>query len=124
MGGFNGRECLHVAQFLGGQAYGPCTLESAQRAATSRAYYAAYGHAFHHEVDNGKFTPTKDPKKKGQDHTQLRMHFHRSGESQIATELEELHIWRKRCDYEKIVIGAIPMATILGKAEHIITHLK
>ncbi len=126
MGLFKGADCLHVAEFLAGRVNGPCTLESTRRAAISRAYYAAYGHAFHYEVDNGRFIPTKDPNKRGQDHGRLKRHFQnmrKTEETQIATELEELHIWRKLCDYEKIVMEPVPVVGILDKAAHVVTYL-
>jgi hypothetical protein len=90
---FDGRDSLHLAQYLVGGVYGPCTLESSQRAAISRAYYAAYGHAFHHEVDIGGFVPETDPTKRGKNHSLLRRHFRKKRDRtslQIATELEEL----------------------------------
>lgn len=124
MGLFKGKDCLFVAQFLAGQVNGPCARESAQRAAINRAYYAAYGHAFHHEVDNGRFTPTRG-KNQGQDHWRLRDHFARDlKDNDTATKLEELSLMRIRCDYHKTVMEPMPLKKMLENAEHIIMTLK
>lgn len=124
MGLFKGIDCLCIARFLAGQVNGPCTFESAQRAAINRAYYAAYGHAFHHEVDNRRFTPTQG-RKKGQDHWRLRDHFANVlKDNETATKLEELSIWRIMCDYDKVVMEPMPVIKMLEKAEHIISNLK
>jgi len=125
VGLFRGIECLYVAQFLSGQTNGPCTRESVQRAAINRVYYAAYGHAFHHEVDNGRFEPTRDRKKRGQDHWRLRNHFAKDlKDNDTATKLEELSMWRKMCDYDKVVMEPMPISKMLEKAEHIISALR
>lgn len=124
MGLFKGEDCLYVAQFLAGQVCGPCAPESAQRAAISRAYYAAYGHAYHREVDSGRFKPQTDPKMKGRDHYLLRKHFAEDlKDNDTATKLEELYIMRKNCDYEKVVMEPMPVKRMLEKAEHIIKNL-
>lgn len=124
---FNGGDCLHLARFLVGEVCGPCALESSQRAAVSRAYYAAYGHAFYHEVDSGRFIPETDPTKKGRDHGRLRNHFRKKGDktsTKIATELQELHEWRLVCDYEKKIYVSLPITSILSKAEDVVLSLR
>ena len=119
---FVGKDCLLVAQFLGGQINGPCTLEAAQRAAISRAYFAAYGHAFHIEVDSRRYKPVRG----GDNHWQLRDHFAKRRETQIASELEDLSIWRKQCDYDKNFIGDLSQTVknALNNAKHIIEYVK
>jgi len=101
---FVGKDSLHIAQFLGGQRNGPCTLESLQRAAISRAYFAAYAHAFHYEVDNGRYTPRGGV----EDHKGLRVHFANVKKDQdTASKLEDLRRWRNYCDYHKIFVGSL-----------------
>jgi hypothetical protein len=120
---FVGTECLNVAQFLGGQTSGTYTTESAQRAAISRAYFAAYGHAFHHEVEGNRYHPEK---KAVDNHRGLRVYFAKERkEQQIASELEDLRNWRNQCDYHKIFVGNLTQNTkdALKKAEHIISYL-
>lgn len=124
MGRFDGKDCLNVAQFLGGQTGNAYTPESAQRAAISRAYFAAYGHAYHHEVDNERYSSAKNP---ADNHRGLRVHFAKSRKEQkIASELEDLRQWRNQCDYEKIFVGNLMQNTkdALKKAEHVINYLK
>jgi hypothetical protein len=123
MGQFDGMDCLNVAQFLGGQTSSAYTQESAQRAAISRAYFAAYGHAFHHEVDSRRYQPAK----KGADnHRDLRVHFTKIKEQRIASELADLRYSRNQCDYDKIFVGDLTQNAkdALKKAEHIINYLK
>ena len=120
---FSGKECLHVAQHLVGQASGPCTDESARRAAISRAYFAAYGHAFHHEVEKGRYRP----KGNSRDHADLRVHLAKTRkETIIASELEDLRQWRNISDYSKNYFGPLPanVKSALEHAEDIINKLK
>ena len=116
-------DCFFVAQFLGGQTNGPYTSEASQRAAVSRAYFSAYGHAFHTEVDSGRYKQVRG----GDNHWQLRNHFAKDRKNlQIASELEELSIWRKQCDYDKNFIGNLPQTVknALNDARHIIENVK
>jgi len=120
---FVGKDGLIVAQFIGGQINGPCAPEAAQRAAISRAYFAAYGHAFHIEVESRRYKPVRG----GDNHWQLRDHFAKKRkETRIASELEELSIWRKQCDYDKNFVGNLPQTvkSALNDAEHIIESIK
>jgi hypothetical protein len=123
MGVFNGMDSLNVAQFLGGQTSITYTPESAQRAAISRAYFAAYGHAFHHEVDGNRYHPEKNA---ADNHRGLRVHFAKKiKEQKIAAALEDLRRWRNQCDYGKIFVGNLPKNTeqALEKAKYIIDCL-
>lgn len=123
-GEFSGKDCLYVAQFLGGREYGPCTSESSQRAAVSRAYFAAYGHAFHIEVGGGRYRAVTS--NRGENHWKIRKHFNDRGQARIATKLEQLSIWRQKCDYSKSFIVNLPMMVkcALDNAEHIILNVK
>jgi len=116
-------DCLNVAQFLGGQTSSTYTPESAQRAAISRAYFAAYGHAFHHEVEGKRYCSEKNA---ANNHRGLRVHFAKKiKEQKIASELEDLRNWRNQCDYDKVFVGDLPKNTeeALKKAKHIIEYL-
>jgi len=119
---FSGKESLQVAQYIVGQVGGPCTDESARRAAISRAYFAAYVHAFHYEVDKRRYKP----KGNGRDHTDLRVHFAKvRKETIIASELEDLRIWRNMSDYYKNYVGPLPsnVTSALKHAADIIDKL-
>ncbi len=124
---FDGNESLQVALFLGGKVYGPCTLEAIQRAAISRAYYAAYIHAYYYEVDHGRFSPSPLDER-GKDHGRLRNHFRNLRKHKIATELKDLHVWRKTCDYDYYTDPNTPLPTMLENsltnAKDIIDDLK
>lgn len=120
---FNGEESLHIAQFLGGQVISPYPVEASQRAIVSRAYFAAFGHALHYEIDNGRFKSYG----KSDDHARLRIHLAKTRkEVIIASELEDLRRWRNQCDYHKNVIGILSqyVTDALKNANHIIQHLK
>mgnify|MGYP001438331666 CR=1 FL=1 len=120
---FSGKESLEVAQYLVGQASGPCTEESARRAAISRAYFAAYGHAFHYAVEKNRFKPEGGSR----DHTNLRVHYAKAKKDTIvASELEELRIWRNMSDYYKNYIGPLSsnVTSALNNAKDIINRLK
>lgn len=124
---FDGNESLSVAQFLGEKIDGPCTQESIQRAAISRAYFAAYVHAFYYETDNGRFQPSP-PDERGKDHGLLRIHFRTLKKHKIASELKELHDWRKTCDYDYFTNPSMSLSdaleTSLKNAKDIINELK
>ena len=124
---FDGHEGLEVAQFLGGKIKEPCTQESLQRAAISRAYFAAFVHALYYEVDGGRFhqSPLDE---RGADHGLLRKHFRDQKKHKIASELKELHHWRKTCDYEFFTDPSMLLSTALDNAlknaKNIIDSLK
>ncbi|MCX6670187.1 MAG: hypothetical protein NTV25_10360 [Methanothrix sp.] len=119
---FVGAECLKVAQFLGGQTNSTYTLESGQRAVISRAYFAAYGHAFHHEVESRRYNAYNN----GRDHSGLRVHFAKvRKEQKIASELADLGFLRKQCDYDKNFVGILSQSAkdALNKAKYVVEYL-
>jgi len=124
---FDGNESLQVAQFLGGEMYGPCTPESVQRAAISRAYFAAFVHALYYEVDNGRFQRSPIDER-GKDHGRLRKHFKDQNKHKIASELKELHNWRKTCDYDFFIDPSMLLSAALENslrnAKNIIDSLR
>lgn len=98
---FDGKDCLHVANYLAGKQYGPCPLEATQRAAVSRAYFAAFGYARNYEIENHNFRPENA----GIDHYRLRKHLNDRGETNIAQDLHDLNEKRGWCDYDKVFVG-------------------
>ena len=117
----DGKECLEVARFLGTQPNIGYTPEAAQRAAISRAYFAAFCYACDFESQNGF-----QREYKAKDHKSLMKHLEDRGETAIADDLQRLRLWRNNCDYEKIIIG-IPAQNVksaLTKADDIIKNLK
>jgi hypothetical protein len=124
---FDGNESLHVAQFLGGKNNGPCTPESIQRAAISRAYFAAFVHALYYEIDNDGFQQSPLDER-GKDHGLLRKHFRDHKKHKIASELKELHNWRKTCDYDYFtdpsMLLSAALESSLTNAKDIIDTLK
>ncbi|MDD2755550.1 MAG: hypothetical protein PHS80_08485 [Methanothrix sp.] len=98
---FNESECLYVAKYLVGEQYGPCSLEASQRAAVSRAYFAAFIYVRNYAIDNYDFKP----KNNAEDHKRLKNHLIDNGETAIAGDLQDLSIRRGACDYDKIVLG-------------------
>jgi hypothetical protein len=95
--------------------------EAALRAAVSRAYYAAFGYAWIQGEERYGFVRTKTH----DDHGDLRMQFRAKGMSGLAGKLDELRIWRNRCDYEDDSDFDLRMmaASSISRAEHIIKTL-
>lgn len=89
---------LSLARYLVQNAPQTGTQEAAQRSSVSRAYYAAYclirGWASGQAPD--PFVPTRT----GRDHGLLRTWLRGHREVHVAQELEQLHDWRKQCDYD------------------------
>ncbi len=95
---FAWEEYLTLAESIeqGGHGFHP---EAAARSAVSRAYYAAFCYARNFARDNQGFVPTK----KARDHYLLREHFRLEKMTQIMADLEDLRIWRNKCDYDDAV---------------------
>jgi hypothetical protein len=101
--GFDWREYLILAQFLGGNGGISYSEEASRRAAVSRAYYAAFCSARNYASSKLGFTPTKT----GKDHGKLiswysdleRIYPALSG---VADNLDELLEWRNTCDYDDV----------------------
>lgn len=98
---FDGSECLYVAKYLVGEQYGPCSMEAAQRAAVSRAYFAAFISVRDYAIANYNFIP----KNSAEDHKRLKKHLIEKGATAIAGDLQDLSIRRGACDYDKIILG-------------------
>jgi hypothetical protein len=98
---FNEEECLHVARYLLGEQYGPCTKEASQRAAVSRAFIAAFVFVRSYEISNYGYRPKGDAR----DHLLLKQHLIRRGATTTMGDLQNLSIMRGYCDYDKIILG-------------------
>ena len=116
------KECLQVAFFLGTQPSTTYTTEAAQRAAISRAYFAAFCYACDFEVQYHGFVR----KNRAEDHQRIMKCLNDRKETTIADNLLRLRLWRNNCDYERTIIG-IPSQNVkeaLKKAEEVINNLK
>lgn len=94
--------------------------EAAFRSVVSRAYYAVFCHSRNYARDNQNFIPTE----KSDDHWKLRRHFRGKDLTSIASNLAELHQWRKNCDYDDVVINLDQLLlNALDNAQEVIDRL-
>lgn len=117
---FSWKEYLDVARLLldKEREAGP---EAKQRAAVSRAYYAAFGHTLKHVMDFKNFQPSG----RASDHSSLRRFCKNHGMVNIGRHLNDLCDWRDRCDYDSEVPGLtdiVPEAMKL--AELVVSSLR
>ncbi|RIE06801.1 hypothetical protein [Candidatus Cryosericum terrychapinii] len=82
--------------------------EACVRAATSKAYYAAFCECKLYAMDRYGLTPGNSFR----DHDGVRKQFTKHGMSCVAADLEMLRNWRNACDYDEEVDGAVTMAPI------------
>ncbi len=120
---FSWDEYLEIAKFL---QVGPTTgtsgfsSDATSRCAVSRAYYAAFCHARNYARDKQGFKPTSTPA----DHGLLRDHYQKKRMNKVARHLEQLRIWRNKCDYDDTVSGLSWMVTSsITRATTIISDL-
>ena len=92
---------IAVAESLTGNAAAEFSEEAAHRAAVSRAYYAAFGHARRYASTHLGFRPSGTPR----DHVLLRQHFVQRGRMAVARRLDQLRMWRNICDYDDQVVN-------------------
>ena len=101
---FNWWEYLNLAQELAGQTTTPAGQEAKQRAALSRAYYAAFCQARNYLRDKeGHSLPTGS-----RVHAYVRDQFKNSfdqTQNQIGHDLNRLRIDRNKADYDDSVLG-------------------
>ena len=121
---FDWRDYLALANDLGSGVQGRIvpiqTSEATDRCAVSRAYYAAFCHARNYAAAHLGFVPTNT----GADHWLLRQHLERRGRKPIANRLRRLHTWRKRCDYDNVVVNlATAVTDALREAGAVIQRL-
>ncbi len=118
---FDWKEYLNLACFLDSQSGINFSSEASSRAAISRAYYAAFCHARNYARDYDSFIPAMN----GKDHKNVREHFRRKGQHNIATRLDDLRQWRSYCDYCDVAYN-LPQRLIsaLQDAKEVINKLK
>ncbi len=117
---FHWREYLNLARCLQCKGWFTYSDEAAYRCAVSRAYYAAFCHARNYARDRQQFPPAYQ----SEDHWKLRNHFTEQGRPDIANKLEDLHGWRKQCDYDDTVFNICNLvAGALARADEVINEL-
>src|SRR5262245_23556497 len=93
---FSWHEYLVLARWLLANPPPGVSEEAVQRAAISRAYYAAFGHALNYAVAYLGFQPRDNEN----DHGRLRQHLKNRKRKRVAECLGRLRDWRNPCDYE------------------------
>ena len=88
-----------VGDFLRLHANETTVGDAALRSSVSRYYYSAYHYARLFAERKLSFAATGS----GDDHSLLRTCFKKNAKPEIARKLEQLHTFRKICDYEDIV---------------------
>jgi uncharacterized protein (UPF0332 family) len=120
---FNWREYFDLAQELAGQTTTPAGQEAKQRAALSRAYYAAFCQARNHLRDKERQTLPIG----GQVHSYVRNQFMNSADpirNQIGIDLNRLRMDRNKVDYDDVVPNLGTMITRdLGFAQQVLMTL-
>ena len=102
MTAFAWREVLDLAEYTyrlaqsGSKTPSP---ESAYRCTCSRAYYAAFCHACVHAESHAQWRRIPDYS----DHSRIRSYLRDDGKQELADKLQDLHDWRKLCDYSDSV---------------------
>ena len=118
---FNWDEFLELARDLQGRTGSGYSAEAANRTAVSRAYYASFCRARDYAKVYQGFRPTET----GKDHAGLRKHFRSLGWIEVAEDLEDLHGWRKECDYDNSVSNLqILLRSALDSAERVLEHCR
>jgi len=95
--------------------------EAILRCAVSRAYYAAFCHARDYAIQ--KLGYTRD--KSSNEHSSVRRCYEKDM-ADIANKLEQLHGWRKTCDYETqpIFNPMLKATNAIREADNLIKRLK
>jgi uncharacterized protein (UPF0332 family) len=115
-------EFLALARFLQTGAGKTYTEQAALRSAVGRAYYAAFNHACVYAETRNAFTRQRD----AGDHERLRQHFQIRGNTEIASQLDDLRRWRNACDYDDtraFRVIKLMVEPALKKAQEIIESL-
>lgn len=95
---FEWREYFFLAQALRGLKGEGFTEEAAERSSVSRLYFAAFGCAKRHALENGLILRDK---KSSEVHQEVRNFFQRDRHRKhISVKLNRLRQWRNQCDYE------------------------
>ena len=97
---FKWKEYYYLASFLSKvTGWEEVSADGARRASVSRAYFAAFGHAKAHAKQQWGFHGSGY----GEDHGALRNEFRRQRRREVAERLENLRLWRNKCDYDEQV---------------------
>ncbi|MCX7925442.1 MAG: hypothetical protein N2554_06480 [Fimbriimonadales bacterium] len=119
--GFDWKEFLALAQDFENRIGAGYSDEASNRAAVSRAYYAAFCTVRNYAEANLGFQRTGTP----QDHELLRRHLRQQGGvwTNVAAYLRELRAWRNQCDYDDVVpnLPALTSAA-LGRAAIVLSY--
>jgi uncharacterized protein (UPF0332 family) len=118
---FDWREYLNLARQLAGLQGSGYSQEAAERSAVSRAYYAAFCWARNYAEKNLGFQPGG----KSSDHAELREYLKKKGYQEVASDLNQLRIWRNACDYDNQVSDLHQQVSIcINTADKIIQRCK
>jgi hypothetical protein len=109
---FNWIEYLTLARFIEEQRTSgknqslrdntPISNEAMARCITSRSYYAAFCYARNYAINRLGFVPSP-PIDRHKDHERVREHFRKNNMPNIKLQLENLSLWRNKCDYDNHV---------------------
>src|SRR5437764_753686 len=119
--GFDWREYLILARWLQTNVPPGMTAQGASRAAISRAYYAAFGHAVEFATKYLDFESRDD----ADDHGRLRAHLRRRRRTATAERLDNLRQWRNDCDYLSVFPGDLVaiLTAAIDDADYVIRSL-
>jgi uncharacterized protein (UPF0332 family) len=120
---FDWTEFLALARDLGRRSGPSYSTEAASRTSVSRAYYAAFCHARNHAENRFGFRRTGT----GRDHSSLRNHLKNLSEGwlEIAEYLEDLQMWRGKCDYDDDIENLdVLVSSAIETAEKIIQRCR
>jgi len=118
---FDWLEYLDLAKSLQNKHSNDYSQEAAFRSAVSRAYYAVFCYARNFVRDHEGFSPSNSAR----DHSLVKIHFQKQGQSDIAGKLNDLRRWRNRCDYEDTVDDLSELLIdAIEKAQEVIDKLK
>lgn len=95
---FSWRDYLSLAAYLAQTADQTAFPEAARRSSVSRAYYSAF--CLVREWASARPMNRFVPARSGADHPRLRDWLKNAQLPNVALELEQLHVWRKQCDYD------------------------
>lgn len=116
---FNWKEFLDLAKYLKGKESSQYTKQSALRTSASRAYFAAYCQARKYASRKFGYTPGSVP---FADHGNLRRFFQNKQMLQLANHLNNLRLWRNRCDYDESIDDLETLVkSSIKKAEYILS---
>ncbi len=103
---FDWHAFLDLARWLESNIPPGVSAEAAERAAVSRAYYAAFCYARNYARDYLGFVPRND----NTDHGHLRAHLRQKRRQATSICLDRLREWRNECDYlDDLSHGLAPM---------------